>query len=151
MMRAALGLCLVALFPLGSTRVAAAEDLKAAIEAANRQFSEAVAKGDGAACGALYTATARAFPPNAAAVEGRDAITKMWSSLLASGIRSLALTAVEVTGGGDAAQEVGTYVLKAPDGTVADEGKYVVLWKKEGGRWRLHRDIWNSNAPATKP
>ncbi len=151
MVRTALGLCLVALFPLGSIRVAAAEDLKAAIGAANRQFSEAVAKGDAAACGALYTATARALPPNAPAVEGRDAITKMWGGLLASGIRSLALTAVEVTGAGDAAQEVGTYVLKTPDGTVADEGKYVVLWKKEGGRWRLHRDIWNSNAPAAKP
>jgi ketosteroid isomerase-like protein len=84
-------------------------------------------------------------------VEGRDAITKMWSSLLASGIRSLALTAVEVTGGGDTAQEVGTYLLKTPDGSVADEGKYIVLWKKDGGRWRLHRDIWNSNAPAARP
>jgi uncharacterized protein (TIGR02246 family) len=151
MLRTVLRLCVGVLLPLASVRVTAAEDLKATIEAANRQFAEAVAKGDGAACGALYTADARAFPPNAAAVEGRDAITRMWSSLLASGIRSLALTAVEVTGGGDTAHEVGTYLLKTPDGRVADEGKYIVLWKKDGGRWRLHRDIWNSNAPATTP
>ena len=22
--------------------------------------------------------------------------------------------------------------------------KYVVVWKKVGGEWQLHRDIWNS-------
>jgi hypothetical protein len=22
--------------------------------------------------------------------------------------------------------------------------KYVVVWKKVGGQWRLHRDIWNA-------
>lgn len=24
--------------------------------------------------------------------------------------------------------------------------KYVVVWKKEDGQWRLHRDIWNTKA-----
>lgn len=147
MVRNSLRLCLIALVPLASAQAAGAEDLKAAIDAANKTFSAAVAKGDAAAVAALYTETARAFPPNAAAVSGRAAIGQLFGSMLATGIRSLTLTAVEVTGGGNTAQEVGTYLLKTPDGNVADEGKYIVLWKKEGGLWRLHRDIWNSNAP----
>ena len=55
-----------------------------------------------------------------------------------------------VTGSGDSAQEVGTWVIKAPDGSVAEQGKYIVLWKKEAGTWKLHRDIWNSDKPAPR-
>jgi ketosteroid isomerase-like protein len=29
-----------------------------------------------------------------------------------------------------------------------DRGKYIVVWKDEGGKWKLHRDIWNSSLPA---
>ena len=43
--------------------------------------------------------------------------------------------------------EGGAYVIKAKDGSVADRGKYVVVWKKVGGNWMLHRDIWNTNMP----
>nr|HET6901451.1 hypothetical protein [Ktedonobacteraceae bacterium] len=28
--------------------------------------------------------------------------------------------------------------------TVKRPGKYVVVWKQEGGDWRLDVDIWNS-------
>ena len=37
--------------------------------------------------------------------------------------------------------------LYAGDQAVAEE-KYIVLWKKEDGRWKLFRDIFNSNLPA---
>ena len=33
-------------------------------------------------------------------------------------------------------------------GAVLDSGKYVAIWKNEGGQWRLHRHIWNSNTPS---
>ncbi len=33
----------------------------------------------------------------------------------------------------------------ATDGGVADEGKYIILWRRVGGAWYVHRDIWNSN------
>jgi ketosteroid isomerase-like protein len=28
-----------------------------------------------------------------------------------------------------------------------DDGKYVVLWKREKDGWKLYRDIFNSNTP----
>jgi ketosteroid isomerase-like protein len=49
---------------------------------------------------------------------------------------------------GDMAYEVGKLTLKGEDGTVLDSGKYVVIWKRENGQWRLHRDIWNTSMPA---
>ena len=44
--------------------------------------------------------------------------------------------------------EVGTYVLKGEGGAVADEGKYIVVWKKDGKAWKLYRDIFNSSRAA---
>ena len=152
MVRNALRLGLVALVCLAVNGVAsAADDVKAAIESQNKAWGAAVAKGDATALAALYTETAKAYPPNGPAVSGRAAIGELFGGMLASGIRSVTLTASEVTGSGDSAQEVGTYVIKTPDGRLADQGKYIVLWKKEAGQWRLHRDIWNSDAPAAKP
>ncbi|HXY41983.1 MAG TPA: SgcJ/EcaC family oxidoreductase [Vicinamibacteria bacterium] len=126
---------------------AATEDVGAAISAANKRFSEAVAKGDADAVAALYTRTARALPPNGEPVQGREAILKMWQGMLSTGIRDAVLTSTEAAAMGDTAWEEGTYVVKTPDGQVADRGKYVVVWKKEDGGWKLHRDIWNSNQP----
>jgi uncharacterized protein (TIGR02246 family) len=152
MVRSALRLGLLALVCLAVNGVSsAAEDVKAAIDSQNTAWGAAVAKGDAAALAALYTETAKAYPPNGPAVAGRAAIGELFGGMLASGIRSIKLTASEVTGSGDSAQEVGTYVVKSPDGAVAEQGKYIVLWKKEGGQWKLHRDIWNSDAPAAKP
>ena len=55
------------------------------------------------------------------------------------------LDTVEVTGHRDTASEVGKYALLTADGQVAEAGKYVVIWKREGVAWKLHRDIWNSS------
>jgi ketosteroid isomerase-like protein len=84
-------------------------------------------------------------------VTGRAAVTEFWANALVAGIASAVLTTEEVSyAGGDTATEIGSAVLSAKDGSVVDEGKYIVLWKQEDGTWRLHRDIWNSNrAPAT--
>jgi ketosteroid isomerase-like protein len=54
---------------------------------------------------------------------------------------------VEFTVHGDDASEIGRYALVGNDGRELDAGKYIVLWKKGAGGWKLHRDMWNSNAP----
>jgi ketosteroid isomerase-like protein len=43
--------------------------------------------------------------------------------------------------------EEGVYEIKTKDGKQLDKGKYIVLWKKEDGKWKLHRDISNSDLP----
>ncbi len=131
------------------------DEVRAAIEAQNRAFGEAVRAGDTAAIGALYTEDGAVLPPNAPKVTGRAAVAEFWAGALAGGVAGAVLTTEEVSyAGGDTATEVGSAALSAKDGSVVDEGKYVVLWKREGETWRLHRDIWNSNrapAPAAAP
>lgn len=123
-------------------------DVRAAIEAVNAKFGAAWGAKDAAALTALYTATATVMAPNGARVSGSSAILEFWKTAL-PGVPAVGkLTTVEVEAHGDTAHEVGTYQLSAADGKVVDKGKYIVIWKREGGQWKLHRDIWNSDMPA---
>ena len=119
---------------------------RAGIEAGNKAFMAAVEKGDAAGVAACYTADAKVMPPNMEAVAGTKDITAMFQALAKDGLK-IALETAEVVDGGGSATEIGTYVLSDAKGTALDTGKYIVLWKKDGGKWKLHRDIWNSNKP----
>jgi uncharacterized protein (TIGR02246 family) len=121
-----------------------------AIDAANRKFVAAVAKSDVATMAAAYTKDAAAYPANSEIVSGRDAIQAMWKTVLDSGITTFELGTAEVEASGDLAYETGTYVMKMKDGSVADRGKYVVVWKRVNGQWLIHRDIWTTNLPVPK-
>lgn len=128
-----------------------AAEPRAAIEAADKQWEAAVSKGDAAAIAALYTATAQLLPSNSEAVSGTAAIQKFWQGFLDSGIVGAKLRTLEVEAHGDSAHEVGEYEVSGQDGKMLDRGKYVVIWKRVGTSWKLHRDIWTSSQPPGKP
>ena len=123
--------------------------VRAAIDAANKKFLEGARKKDASIIASVYTEEAEAFPPNGEVVKGRAALQKMWQGTLDSGL-VLDLVTREVESSGDLAYESGTYSIKTADGTVADRGKYSVVWKRVGGQWLLHRDIWNTSLPEAK-
>ncbi len=129
---------------------AQAQGPRAAIEAANAKFSADYAKGDAAAVAAHYTAAGQAFPPNGEIARGREAIQKLWKGAMDAGVKGVKLITLEVEAHGDTAHEVGTYVLVGEGGKTLDNGKYIVIWKRDGGLWKLHRDIWNTSMPAPK-
>jgi uncharacterized protein (TIGR02246 family) len=140
----------VACLLISTVALAAQNDARAAIEAANKQFIAALAKGDAAALAGMYTVSAIAFPPNAEPMKGRAAIEKMWQGVVAGGIKGATLTTSDVETHGDTAYEVGSYEMKVDGGKVVDRGKYIVIWKREQGQWKLHRDIWNTSMPPAK-
>jgi uncharacterized protein (TIGR02246 family) len=98
---------------------------------------------DVAAC---YTEDAQFLVPGQEPFAGRAAIAAVLGGLRGDGNR-LTLETLEVEAGGDFAWEVGRYSVATPNGAEADRGKYVVVWKRAGGEWRLHRDIINSSLP----
>lgn len=124
------------------------DDVKAEIDKANDAFVAAFAKGDAAAIAKMYSSDARVFPPNSDMIQGADAIQKLWKGAMEMGVKSVRLQASEVEAHGMVAHEVGSYSMLAADGKQLDRGKYLVIWKREGNAWRLHRDIWNTNMPA---
>jgi uncharacterized protein (TIGR02246 family) len=136
------------LVPGCATHRAMHQDPRPGIDAANNQFMTAIAAGDAARVAAAYTEDGQLLPAHSDAVVGRPAIEKFWAGAIASGVKNVRLTTLETDGHGDMAHEVGRYTLLGNDAQVLDNGKYVVIWKREQDRWRLHRDIWTTNQPA---
>jgi uncharacterized protein (TIGR02246 family) len=122
-------------------------DVRAAIEAANKEFGEAVGRGDAAAIAEFYTTNAMVLPPNSDVVKGKEAIKNLFQGLINSGIKGITLTTLEAEGFGDTANEVGKYIVKGEGGKELDNGNYIVIWKRENGKWKLHRDIFNTSMP----
>jgi ketosteroid isomerase-like protein len=67
--------------------------------------------------------------------------------VIGMGLKSVKLETAELDVLGDSAIEQGYFELGDGAGNVADRGKFLVVWKQQGGEWRLHRDIWNSSVP----
>jgi uncharacterized protein (TIGR02246 family) len=122
-------------------------DIRPRIESANREWMAAFKAGDAAALANLYTGQGQLLPANSDFVRGTEAIRAFWQGAFKMGLKDAALETLEVEASGDTAIEVGRYRLFVGGGTVADHGKYVVVWKHEGGRWKLHRDIWTTSQP----
>src|SRR6267378_4065516 len=89
-----------------------ADGVRTAIEAANAQFSAAVAKGDGAALAALYSTDGQVMPAGSAPIRGTEAIQKFWQGALDSGVAAVGLKTIDVFGRGPTATEVGEYELR---------------------------------------
>jgi uncharacterized protein (TIGR02246 family) len=124
---------------------------RAGIDSTNQVFTMAFAAHDAKALALLYTEDAKLLPPNAEPVLGRDAIQKFWESMLELPIQSIALETIDVHGGGDEATEEGRYALVGSKGDTVEAGKSLVIWRKGETGWKLYRDMWSSNAPATAP
>ncbi len=118
---------------------------KAEIEKANTQWIAAFNKGDFAAIGGLYTVDAVALPPDAGIVRGREAISNMWKDF-GSKVEQPKLMTLEVKRlSPKAAREIGTFQLKTKGQNPQElSGKYVGIWEKVNGTWRLSTDMWNS-------
>ncbi len=157
-LRRVVGLLIVAALSVPLGRAAAhkagtVEEARKAIEATNAKYGDAVKKGDAAAIVALYTKDAIVLPDDGEMIQSSPAkIEEFWKASFRAGVKAAKLETLDVERAGDVAVETGRFAMTIqPEGKEATtaKGKYVVVWKHDGGSWKLHRDIWNSN-PAPK-
>jgi ketosteroid isomerase-like protein len=127
--------------------VARAEPVREAIERGNRAVIAACLRGDARGVADCYTADAQIFPPGGPVAKGRAAIVEFWQKSIDAGIKEFSLKTDDVESGGDLACETGTARMVDNAGGVL-EARYVVVWKRVAGAWKLHRDIWNSANPS---
>ena len=140
----ALTITLIAL--MSSTTMEAQKDVKADIIEANARFVALFAAGDATAfVEGMYTEDAVVMPPNSPAVTGKDNLIGMWGSMMEAGIMPKVMTNTALAHGKTAIED-GTVEIYSGD-TKVDEAKYIVIWKKEGKTWKMHKDIWNSSMP----
>ena len=120
------------------------KSVRASIDSSNKAMGEAIAKGDSTAVAAFYTSDAKVLPANMESITSTDGIRSLWGGFIGFGYR-LQLDAVDTWGNSDGVVEEGKYLLKDTTGKELDKGKYLVYWKQEGGKWKMFRDIWNSD------
>ena len=89
--------------------------------------------------------------PRIAEVKRTAAIAEAWGAMLQAPGATLTWTPtlIRVANAGDLAYDVGTYTFSfdGPDGKVTDTGKYVTVWTKVDGQWKIAADIGNSDLP----
>jgi uncharacterized protein (TIGR02246 family) len=119
--------------------------IAAQIREANDQFETTYARGDAPGMASLYTSEGMLLPTGVEPVKGRQAISHFWQLVMDMGVKNAKLDSVEVEQHGDTAIEVGQYLLSDAEGKRIDQGKYIVIWKKQDGQWKLHKDIWNTS------
>lgn len=139
-----LGLALIALGGCAPQSESIPEETLAAWE-------KAYNAGDAAGIAAIYTADATVMAPGLPAIKGRDAIEKFMQDGFAQGATQISIATDESFVRGDTSVRRGTYRVTASDGAQVEAGKYVEIWKKDGGKWELSMDIWNSDAPPPAP
>jgi uncharacterized protein (TIGR02246 family) len=120
-------------------------DAKKEIDEVNKKFMDFVAKGDSAGIASLYTTDAKLMFTGAPATMGQAGIQSVFGGIIKSGVTKVDLKTVDVFGTEELLAEEGSVTIYVKEAAVGEE-KYIVLWKKEDGKWKLFRDIANSNS-----
>jgi ketosteroid isomerase-like protein len=128
------------------------------IAAAGRRFVSLFALNDAAKIAACYTDDAEILSANMSPIRGRAAIESVFKFTNRPG-HTLEFQTAELDVLGETAIEIGAYVRKLKDGSTFSRGRYIVIWKRVGEEWKIHRDMFASQPrfepgprePAPKP
>lgn len=86
-------------------------------------------------------------PPNAPQVAGHEAIRGLYEAVTFQSLEAGPLT-VRVSGDLAAVWGPLDYTLETPDGPISDEAKFVAVWERRDGVWKVLENTWNSDLPA---
>ncbi|VWC65628.1 acetyl-CoA acetyltransferase [Burkholderia lata] len=121
---------------------------EAAIEAENARWADAFARGDYEAIGRLYTNDGTLLPPGGKKVTGNSAIVEYFTKGYAgSKPATVSFSNYEFYGNDRVVTEVSDADIRDHDGKLKYRGKQILVFLKEGGAWKLHRDMWNDYGP----
>lgn len=119
------------------------------IDADNAKFIDAIKKGDSNAVADLYHSEAQVLMSNYEPVMRKD-IASAWGGMFRMGLKDAKFTTTDLVGNNDLLVETGMYEMYGDKNNLIDKGKYVSVWKKENGAWKLYRDIANTSMPVKK-
>ncbi|AOX20087.1 YybH family protein [Kozakia baliensis] len=121
----------------------------AAVKAVTEQFAADLAKSDLQAISHLYTDDAKLLPPNEEAISGRSAILAYFEKTLRPDlIGGAKFDHYEVYGSSETAVSLSQIKMLDRKGQIVERGKQTILLLKQGGEWKIHRDMWSDNSPA---
>ncbi|MEX3629464.1 MAG: SgcJ/EcaC family oxidoreductase [Burkholderia sp.] len=117
---------------------------EAAIKAENARWADAFARGDYEAIGKLYTSDGTLLPPGGNKVRGGGAITDYFNKAYAgTQPGTVSFSNYEFYGDERAVTEVSDAEVRDHEGKLKIRAKQILVFLKQGGAWKLHRDMWN--------
>ena len=125
------------------------DSAKQSVEHQNAAFQKAFENSDSTGLANLFTSDGKMMMPGSPSVVGREAITATVAMFMKMKIVRKAQT-IEVWGNDDLLVEEGVASLFDQKGVELEHAKYLVVWKKEDGQWKLFRDMWNSDLSPSK-
>jgi len=122
-----------------------------AIRELDRQWQAAVEAKDVEGVLSFYAPNAVKMDPNAPALVGKEHFREAFEVWLPLPEVSNAFEpdVIEVSASGDMAWDRGTYQfrMETPEGVVEDVGKYLMVWEKIDGEWKVVAECGNSDLP----
>jgi ketosteroid isomerase-like protein len=106
-------------------------------------FAAAYNAHDAAKVAAFYTEDALLMVPNEPAIKGRASIQAFYEEQFSRGNPQLRIKPLESAISGDLAFEMGS--ATAILGPLSDDGKYVIVYRRVAGEWKIAFDIFNSD------
>ncbi|GAB7524548.1 YybH family protein [Paraburkholderia sp. 2C] len=120
---------------------------EAAIKAENARWAEAFARGDDEAIGRLYTKDGALLPPGGERITGAAAIASYFAKGNASAASdTVSFSHAEFYGNDQAVTEVSDVEIRDRVGRLKFRGKQTLVFLRQNGAWKLHRDMWNASA-----
>jgi ketosteroid isomerase-like protein len=124
-----------------------------ALRAMSGQFTTAHLAGNWTGFDSILAEDVVFLPPNATAVEGRQAVVGFLQAF--PRLSAFTATVTDLGGSGNLAFARGTYTFTtAPDSgaPMTDQGKFLAIHRRfPDGIWRITKDIWNSDLPLPAP
>jgi uncharacterized protein (TIGR02246 family) len=123
-----------------------------AIRKLDAEWAKAARDKDFARVLSFYATDGSVVWPTGPAAKGHAAIRAEWEKAykdLDDPYLDFKPTHIEVSSGGDMAVDFGVVYFAAnpkPD-DLENIAKYLVVWKREHGNWKVLYDCWNRNAP----
>ena len=114
---------------------------KSFIDSINTKFSEQIKNGDSIALASHYATDAAILLPKREPIKGKD-ILSAWGSMLRAGTEETTFQTIDLIGSNDFLIETGYISTKGSDNSIY-KSKYLVVWKKQNGEWKLYRDMIN--------
>ena len=126
------------------------DEMKAKFNELNKKFSKMMLDNDLEGMLSYYSENPISMPSYQPMLRSLDAMRESHKQQHEMGMKITAfeLTATDVIVEGNIAVEIGTYTISMDMeemGAMDDHGKYMNVWEKQGGDWKLRADMWNTD------
>ena len=115
--------------------------LEKEIELRLREYESHLKNGDSVALGNMYMEDAEIIPSTV----GRNNITKAFGNMIRDSITGSSFKTTKLWGNDQLLVEDGTGTWYHTNGSAVGSGRYLLVWKKDDGKWKILRDTWFSD------